>query len=115
MTGENKYGGHDVQADWHRIREGLSTNLVKANMGDVLKHRQAAKRTLEDARSLCSIKAYQCFERTRKRKYLDIFPLGDVLKAIKVMDRYELLEALRLKTAKGFADRLIKSHKFENE
>lgn len=115
MKGENKYGGHDVQADWHRIRGGFSNNLVKTNAGDALKHRQAVRRDLEETRKRCVARAYQCFEYAYEREYLDTFPLVDVLKVIKLVDRHELLDALRLKTPKGFADRLIQSHKFENE
>ena len=115
MRGENKYGGHDVQEDWHRIRGGLSNNLAKTNMGDTLKYRQAALNELGEIRKRCVAKAYECFEYAYEREYLDTFPLVDVLRVIKLVDKHELLDALRLKTPKGFADRLIESHKFENE
>ena len=115
MNGENKYGGHDVQADWQRIRGGLSNNLVNANMGDTLKYRQAVLNELGEIRKRCVARAYQCFEFAHERKYLDTFPLVDVLRVIKMVDRHELLDALRLKTPKGFADHLINSYKFENE
>jgi len=115
MNNETKYGGHNVHTDWQCVREGLSTNLVKTNAGDMLEHRQAARKDLEETRKRCIAKAYQCFEFANEREYLDTFPLADVLKIIKMVDRYELLDALRLKTPKGFADYLINSHKFENK
>jgi hypothetical protein len=111
---ENKYGGHNGHTAWQKIRTGLSINLVETNMGDALKHRQAAQQDLDEIRKRCVARAHQCVEFTAEREYLDTFPLERVLQAIKAIDRHELKEALTLKTPKGFADRLINSHKFEN-
>jgi len=110
---ETKYGGHNSQEDWKIIRRGLSNKLVEANMGAVISSNIVAKKELEEARKRCVAKAYQCFEFASKKEYLDTFPLEQVLQAIKVIDRHELQEALRLKTPKGFADRLIHSHNFD--
>jgi len=111
---ENRYGGNNSHAAWQKIRTGTTINLVEANMGDVLKHRKAVQTDLEETRKRCIARAHQCFEYAAARDYLDTFPIERILHIIKAIDRHELKEALTLKTPKGFADRLINSHKFEN-
>lgn len=110
---ETKYGGHNSQEDWKMIRGGLSNKLADTNMGAVLSSNVLAKQKLKKVRQLCIDKAHKCFTIASTREHLDAFPLERVLDVIENIDIHELQEALRLKTPKGFADRLIHSSNFD--
>jgi len=111
----NKYGGRNSQLDWLLIREGLTTKLADVNIGEFLKERKEIRIKLNTFRTMCTARAHKELVLTGKKRKENKQLLIEVLVAIKGTDIAELEDALRLKTPRGFAKRLIESFKFETQ
>jgi pyrroloquinoline quinone (PQQ) biosynthesis protein C len=105
MSQHTKYGGLNGHDAWLKIQSGLSINLVDVNMGEFLEERKEARDKLAKVRETAILRVYKGVGSD--------YALEQVLDAIDNIDEAELKDALKLKTVKGFTERLMKSYKFD--